>query len=487
MTPAPPRFDAVRRRVIVVCMCAGITTLLDQSVLNIAIPVLRTSLHAGATDVQWIVPGGRLGDVHGRKGFLLAGLATFTAVGAVGATADHPGAVIAARLLQGASAGLVNSQVIGTIQDVFTGQDRARALGLYAVTSGLAAVLGPALGGALIAAAGPDLGWRLTFLLNAPFGLATLLLAVRHLPAPRGKAHHTDLDPVGLVLVGVLALVAMVPFIQLPSSGRAWATWAIAGCAALALLAYWQRRYARSGRHPLLHPSLAGSAPFALGTVVAMAQFGASIAASLVLTMFLQDGLGLPALAAAAVTLPPAVAMGLTSALAWRVVRRLGQHTVTVGLALGMGALLASGLAALWVPAPYLPGVLALTQFCTGAASGLTVSPNQALVLRHAPPEAAGVAGGVLQMSQRVSAAVCVSAISGVYLHTAARGGAVHHRSSYWQAVLILVAVLSAALAVSVLRGSRKDVTAPPEPTAVDRQSGKVARPVPGGDRQDRV
>ncbi|MGW2328438.1 hypothetical protein ACWC5C_22135 [Streptomyces sp. NPDC001700] len=119
----------------------------------------------------------------------------------------------------------------------------------------------------------------------------------------------------------------------------------------------------------------------------------ASIAASLVLTMFLQDGRGLPALAAAAVTLPSAVAMGLTSALAWRVVRRLGQHAVTVGLALGMGALLASGLAALWVPAPLLPGVLAVTQFCTGAASGLTVSPNQALVLRHAPPEAAGVAG----------------------------------------------------------------------------------------------
>ncbi|MGW7750613.1 MFS transporter [Streptomyces violaceusniger] len=232
------RFDTGRRRVIAVCMAAGTTTLLDNSVLNIAIPALRASLHAGPTEVQWIVagyslsfgltlvPGGRLGDVHGRKTLFLAGLATFTAVGVVAAVATHPSVVIAARLLQGAAAGLVNSQVIGTIQDVFSGQDRARALGLYAVTSGVAAALGPPLGGALIAAVGPDLGWRLTLLLTVPFGLATLALAVRYLPTPRPNAGHTDLDPVGLVLVGALALVVMVPFIQIPSNGAAVAAWA---------------------------------------------------------------------------------------------------------------------------------------------------------------------------------------------------------------------------------------------------------------------
>ncbi|MEU4893188.1 MFS transporter [Streptomyces sp. NPDC044780] len=490
MTPASVRFDAARRRVIVVCMAAGVTTLLDQSVLNIAIPVLRTSLHAGATDVQWIVagyslafglalvPGGRLGDVHGRKKFFLAGLAMFTAVGAVAATADRPWLVIAARLFQGAGAGLVNSQVIGTIQDVFSGQDRARALGLYAVTSGLATALGPPLGGALIAATGPDPGWRLTFLLNVPFGLATLVLAARHLPPPRGTAGHTDLDPVGLGLAGALALVAMVPFIQVPTSAGVTAAWVAAGCAALALLPYWQRRYARSGHHPLLHPALARSAPFALGTVVAMAQFGTSIAASLVLTMFLQDGLGLSAFAAAAVTLPSAVAMGVSSALAWRVVRRLGRHTVTAGLALGMSALLASGLAALRAPAPLLPAILALAQFCMGTASGLTVSPNQALVLRHAPPEAAGVAGGVLQMSQRIAAAVSVSAISGVYLHTSA-AGALHHRSSYWHASLTLVGVMAVALAVSVLRVAGGDVSSPSVRTGWARRPRRSRRRTP--------
>ncbi|WPB95588.1 MFS transporter [Streptomyces malaysiensis] len=107
--------------------------------------------------------------------------------------------------------------------------------------------------------------------------------------------------------------------------------------------------------------------------------------------------------------------------------------------------------------------ILALTQLCAGAASGLTVSPNQALVLRHAPREAAGVAGGVLQMSQRIAAAVGVSAISGVYLHTAARGTA-HHRSAFWHTNLIRAGVLAVVLAVSALRGGRTNTGVPDRP-----------------------
>ncbi|MER5748480.1 MFS transporter [Streptomyces sp. NPDC002088] len=109
-----PGEDRAARRVLTVCLAAGVTTLLDQSVLNIAVPSLRQSLSAGATDVQWIVagyslafglmlvPGGSLGDVRGRKGLFLVGLSTFVACGLVAATAGHAGTVVAARLVQGA-------------------------------------------------------------------------------------------------------------------------------------------------------------------------------------------------------------------------------------------------------------------------------------------------------------------------------------------------------------------------------------------------
>ncbi|CAM5641298.1 MFS transporter [Kitasatospora aureofaciens] len=460
--PEKERFDAAGRRVLLVCVAGGFTTLIDQSVLNTSIPALRGTLHAQPAHLQWIVagyslafglaliPGGRLGDVKGRKWFFVIGLALFTLVSLVSATATDPTVLIAARLLQGAGAGLVNSQMIGTLQDVFDGQLRARALGMYAVTGSLAFALGPPIGGLVLAAAGPELGWRITFLLNVPFGLATLALAVRHLPRPRPAARHADLDLLGLLLVGALTLALMLPFVRPPGlAGRL--AFAAGALALLGALIGWQRRYARTGGHPLIHPALTRSAPYALGTATAMAQFGSSLAASLVLTMFLQDGLGLSPMGAALVSLPSALAMATASGLAWRVVQRLGRRTVTVGMTGSALAMLLSGIVAQWAPAVVLPWLLALLQLLGGASVGLMGSTNQAYVLRHAPAEAAGVSGAILQMAQRIAAAVAVSALSGVYLRETAGGGG--HRSAYLTAGLVCAAVAGLAVLASVFAG----------------------------------
>ncbi|MFJ2582436.1 MFS transporter [Kitasatospora aureofaciens] len=475
------RFDAAGRRVLLVCVAGGFTTLLDQSVLNTSIPALRESLHAQPAHLQWIVagyslafglaliPGGRLGDVKGRKWFFVTGLALFSPVSLVSATATDPGVLIAARLLQGAGAGLVNSQMIGTLQDVFDGQLRARALGMYAVTGGLAFALGPPIGGAVLAAVGPEQGWRLTFLLNVPFGLATVALAVRHLPRPRPSARHADLDLVGLLLVGALTLALMLPFVQ-PPGWTGWLAFAAVAATLLGALVWWQRRYARSGGHPLIHPALTRSAPYALGTATAMAQFGSSLAAGLVLTMFLQDGLGLSPMGAALVALPSAVAMGVASALAWRVVQRFGRRTVTAGMTGSALVMLTSGLVAHWAPSAVLPWLLALLQLFGGASVGLMGATNQAFVLRHAPAEAAGVSGAILQMAQRIAAAVGVSALSGVYLRSTAGGGG--HRSAYLYASLVCAALAGLAVLASVCAGRATARAVPAEAaeaTAVSR------------------
>src|SRR5690348_7736434 len=126
-----PGEDRAARRVLLVCMAAGATTLLDQAVLNIAVPSMRQSLGATGADIQWIVagyslafglslvPGGSFGDLHGRKHLFLAGMALFLLAGVTAATGGGPATLIGARLVQGAAAGLVNAQVIGTVQDVF--------------------------------------------------------------------------------------------------------------------------------------------------------------------------------------------------------------------------------------------------------------------------------------------------------------------------------------------------------------------------------
>jgi MFS family permease len=474
-----PGEDRAARRVLLVCLAAGATTLLDQAVLNIAVPSMRRSLGAGAGDVQWIVagyslafglalvPGGSLGDAHGRKRFFLAGVAVFLLAGVTAATAGGPGTLIAARLVQGAAAGLVNSQVIGTLQDVSHGQDRGRALGLYAVTAGVAAALGPPLGGALVAGLGPQLGWRCCLLLSGPCAMLTLALAARWLPPPRRTARDPGLDVLGLALACGCTLTLMVPFIRTPGSEGEALLWAAAVTAPAVALTAHQRLRARRGRRPLLHPALRTSRPYLLGTAVAMAQFGASLASALVLTVFLQEGLGLSALLTAAVTLPSALAMGVTSALAWRVVRRIGPRTVTLGLALGIGAALAGAAVALAVPSAGLPSACAGVQVLTGAASGLTVSPNQTQVLHHAPAEAAGMAGGILQMAQRIAAAVCLSAVSAVYLHSAAPPpGGSGPRSAYALASCVCAGLLAVALVLSRLRGAALKAALHSDPSA---------------------
>ncbi|MFL5999951.1 MAG: hypothetical protein ACJ736_37665 [Streptomyces sp.] len=145
------------------------------------------------------------------------------------------------------------------------------------------------------------------------------------------------------------------------------------------------------------------------------------------------------------------MAMGVTSAVAWRVVRRLGPHTVTLGLALGILTLLGGAAVALTAQRTALPLLLAAVQLLSGAAAGLTVSPNQALVLQHAPAEAAGVAGGILQMAQRIAAAVALSAVSGSYLHgtSGANGGP---RTAFAHATLLCAGLLTAAAVLSLLR-----------------------------------
>ncbi|MGW3466130.1 MFS transporter [Streptomyces olivaceoviridis] len=348
-----PGDDRAARRVLLVCLAAGATTLLDQAVLNIAVPSMRQSLGATGADVQWIVagyslafglalvPGGSLGDLHGRKRLFMAGVAVFLAAGVTAATGGGPVTLIGARLVQGAAAGLVNSQVIATIQDVFHGVDRGRALGLYAVTGGVATALGPPLGGALVAGLGPGTGWRCCLLLSGPCAVLTLALGARWLPPPRRTARDSRLDLLGLGLLCGCTLALMVPFIRTPDSGGEALLWAIAVCVLAAVLAAHQCLRVRRGRPPLVHPTLTLSKPYALGTAVAMAQFGSSLAAFLVLTVFLQDGLGLSALLTAVVTLPGAVGMGISSALAWRLVRRARQrHTGVEFSHAGRGALL---------------------------------------------------------------------------------------------------------------------------------------------------
>src|SRR4051794_21308478 len=150
-------------------------SLLDVSIVNVALPSVQNGLHASAGSVQWIVSGyaltfglslvagGRLGDVLGRRVMFLVALTAFVLTSAVAGAAPNEAFLIGARLLQGLASGLLTPQNSGLIQDLFRGAERGKAFGLLGATIGISTAAGPVLGGLILAAFGDETGWRWVF------------------------------------------------------------------------------------------------------------------------------------------------------------------------------------------------------------------------------------------------------------------------------------------------------------------------------------
>jgi MFS family permease len=192
--PRPRELNPRRWLLLGVCVSALFMTLMDVTIVNVALPSIGTTLRADPAQQQWVVSayalafgmvpiiGGRLGDDRGRRRMLLAGVAGFVLTSLLSGLAPTPSVLIAARVLQGLSGGLVNPQVSGLVQQMFPRSERGRAFGLIGLAVGLGQAAGPVLGGLIISAGGPDLGWRLTFLINVPIGAFAFLLIWRLLP-----------------------------------------------------------------------------------------------------------------------------------------------------------------------------------------------------------------------------------------------------------------------------------------------------------------
>ena len=186
--------DPRRWRILAVSLLVGFMSLLDVTIVNVAVPSIRAGLDTSAATVQWVVSGyalafgmtlvagGRLGDAHGRRRMMTIGLVGFVVSSAAVGLAPNAAAIVVARLVQGASAGLLTPQNSGLIQQLFRGDERGRAFGMFGFTVAVASATGPLIGGALIALLGEEDGWRSLFLVNVPIGLVALVLIRRLVP-----------------------------------------------------------------------------------------------------------------------------------------------------------------------------------------------------------------------------------------------------------------------------------------------------------------
>ena len=474
-TPAQPAGNA--SVVLGICVAMGFTTLLDQAIFALAVPRLRDGLHASASQLQLIisiysvafgvalVPAGRLGDIIGRRSLFLIGLAMFAGFSVLGGLAWSAETVIAARLLQGLGAGIINTQVLGLIQDLFQGESRARALGRYASAGGMSGAVGPLLGGLVLAFAPPDIGWRLLFLINVPFGAVVFFLALRHLPRSRPLSGRFSLDTGGLALLSVITLALMLATLVGNAGSIPARAYLAAAAAGVPLFVCWEVYYQRRGGSPILARGLIRSPGYVLGTTVAMFQFAAGLTLGIVSALFFLDGLRIGPLLFAALSVSSALGMLVSSTRSWRFVSRFGRPGVACVIAVYAVLVALEAVAILLLPVAGILFAYPVIGLLQGVTGGLIHAPNQVMTLAEAGEgEGRGLAAGFLQLSQRLACSIGMSWGAGIFLVKLSSGASVaSYRSAFVAALILVFALTGGALLAALADTLRRRLAIPPD------------------------
>lgn len=323
-TTAEP--DPRRWQTLPVLLAAMFMAIFDYFVVNVAAPSLEHDLHATDAGIELVVggygfayasgliTGGRLGDLHGHRRLFLIGMTTFTIASLLCGLSDSPAMLVAARILQGATAAAMVPQVLALINLMFPVHERARAMAAFGGVIGIGAVAGQVLGGVLLDANLFGWGWRTIFFINVPIGLTAALLAARWLPGHERRA-ATRLDPVGAVAISAALALVLVPVTLGRTEG--WPLWTWLSIAAAvpvgaAVLAY-ESRLGRHGAAPVLDVGLLRERVFAAGLVIAGGYLTFFAGFMLCLTLLLQDGLGLSPLTAGLAFTPLGLAFATSS------------------------------------------------------------------------------------------------------------------------------------------------------------------------------
>jgi len=452
--------DPRRWRILGVTLVIGFMALLDVTIVNVAIPSMRSGLDTSAATVQWVVSGyalafgltlvtgGRLGDAYGRRRMMLLGLAGFVAASAAVGLAPTVGWVIGARLVQGAAAGFLTPQNSGLIQQLFRGAERGRAFGFFGLTVSISSGLGPVIGGLIISLLGEQDGWRYLFLVNVPIGLVAMVFVARMVPQrPRESQDRTGLDHLGAALLGATVLCVLFPLVSVESGARLPLVLLVGAPTFLWGFVRWERRIARRGGAPLLDVALLRRTPgYANGLAVGALYFTGFTGIFLVLSVYLQDGLGFSPLGAGLLLTPFAIGSALTAPLAGRLVSRIHRLITVIALSVMMTGVLA---VALLVPGRGAHGlwlVLVPPLLLAGLGGGGVVSPNFTLSLAEVPPRMGGAAGGALQTGQRIGSSIGAALLMTVYGVAAASSPG----RGLQAALLASLAVLAVAMVMAV-------------------------------------
>jgi EmrB/QacA subfamily drug resistance transporter len=437
---------------------AAVMDLLDSTIAQVAAPTIRRELGGSYAVIEWVtaayalgmavglLTGGRLGDIFGRRRVLLAGMGGFVVTSAACAAAQSAGELIAARAIQGLAAAVMLPQVFGLIRDLFAAHEMGKAFGVYGPVMGLSAMLGPIVSGGLISADVFGTGWRMIFAVNVPVGLAALGVGARVLPAGSGGASGTSgtsgrsrrgqLDLPGAALAGLAMFGLVFPLAQGRSLG--WPAWSFAMMAAsvlvLAGFARYQVRRRRSGRTPLVEPSIFRNRPYRAGIVFSIVFTGSLGGIVMIFNVFLQNGLGFTPWHSAITTAPWAAGAFIGSAVGGIAMSKLGRRVLHAGLVVEVAGLVAltavlhaagGGVSTVDLLAPMIVG---------GIGMGMVFVPLFDIVMAGVRPQEMGSASGVLQTVNSLGMSLGIAGIGAIFFALVAGRGHGGHVATYLSA-----------------------------------------------------
>jgi EmrB/QacA subfamily drug resistance transporter len=427
---AAPLTSRRRAQALAVSIAAAFLTLLDVSIVTVALPSLEHHLHMSSGQATWsiagytltfglaLIPSGRLGDEFGRKKVFLIGMVLFTITGVLCAVAPDATWLVAARLARGITAGLVAPQVVGLMHQMYPPRERGRAFGYYGATVSLSTAIGPLLGGAILQGFGTTDGWRWIFLLFIPLDLALIPLVVRLLPESPRAERRPSLDPVGVLTLGLAVTAVMLPLLQSGAwaDRRWWLAWT--GLGLLVVFVLWERRLARGplARKPLLDISLFRQRPYWVGILAVGALYGGFTGIFIVMSQFLQQGMHYSPFKASLCTVLFTVGSAVCGVISGRIVHRVGRPLVIVGAAL---TALGLGATALVVGDSEVGDNMflrmALPLLVAGCGAGLFIASNQTLALQPVPRGEGSTAAGVYQTGMKIGTSLGTALSSSLY------------------------------------------------------------------------
>ncbi|MBA8879404.1 MFS transporter [Phyllobacterium myrsinacearum] len=416
--------DPRRWLALAVLLTGAFLPFLDFNVVNLALPTIRESLGASSSEVQFVISayaatyavflitGGRLGDLFGRKRFFMTGVAGFTLASVVCSVAWSPSILILGRILQGLTATMMTPQILASIRVLFPAAEQSRALGLYGATFGFANISGQILGGVLVSSQPFGLTWQAIFLINVPIGCAAFIGSVFYLRDSR-SSHAQKLDFGGIALLSLTLGLLVYPLVEGRETG--WPMWILAMLilCPIVLIAFirFEAKISARGGDPLVELSLFRDGAFVIGVIIALAFYMLS-SFYLTFSVYLQGGLHLTALEAGLATLPFAGGFFAGSLVSSRVMQALGTRALALGFALqvlGFGGVIIA------VSLPRFAWGMDFGLFCAGLGFGMVLPSIIKAVIGGVDQRHAGLVSGLMISTFQVGAALGIAIIGGIF------------------------------------------------------------------------